>query len=305
MQHLVHRSLGTVLKRSIPDIRSFVPDCAGNLDHCSHIATGVMDDVLREAVGLRHEAKPKGIASAFVNRPFQCVMRERPHRINERHHIHSVVSVHLRPVRRGVKVLVQRMPQHFLVERNAVVSGPRAGTPASDQFGDRPRELEKRLPGGVGQIRWSHAGNCQSPRRRQQMRRKSAPDIEFIQRLQLIIGQNGRELERLVVGRVGSGCFKIVKCERHVSFSSLFGPSSATVPLLARRNPSILCLRMLLFIVALNEEWHHAAEMKNRNFKSEGPSAQLHCIDIVDTNIKWSWFIKNGSVCPNVCETFR
>ena len=65
------------------------------------------------------------------------------------------------------------------------------------------------------------------------------------------------------------------------------------------------CLRMLLFIVVLNEEWHHAAEMQNRNFKSDDPTAQLHCIDIVDTNIWRSWFIKNGSVCPNVCDNVR
>lgn len=30
--------------------------------------------------------------------------------------------------------------------------------------------------------------------------------------------------------------------------------------------------RTLLFTVVLTEEWHHAAEMENRNFKSEGPA---------------------------------
>ena len=39
------------------------------------------------------------------------------------------------------------------------------------------------------------------------------------------------------------------------------------------RNPSITCLRILLFVVALTEKRHHTAEMENRNFKCDGVDA--------------------------------
>ena len=55
-------------------------------------------------------------------------------------------------------------------------------------------------------------------------------------------------------------------------FLALFLRGSSTHWKIAR-NPSIFCLRMLFFIVVLNEEWHHAAEMKNRNFKSDDPNS--------------------------------
>ena len=45
----------------------------------------------------------------------------------------------------------------------------------------------------------------------------------------------------------------------------------SSTPWKIARNPSIFCLRTLLFVVVLTEEWHHAMEMENRNFKSEGP----------------------------------
>ncbi len=64
-------------------------------------------------------------------------------------------------------------------------------------------------------------------------------------------------------------------------FLALLSRGSST-PWKIERNPSIFCLRTLLFVVVLIDERCHGAEMENRNFKSKGDEFVLHAIYEMD-----------------------
>ena len=60
------------------------------------------------------------------------------------------------------------------------------------------------------------------------------------------------------------------------------------------QNPFIFCLRTLLFVVVLTEEWHHEAEMENGNFKSEGAVYTVQLIDKSGVSSTSSLIIRAG-----------
>lgn len=189
------------------------PDLAGDVDGRLDIAERVMGIVRAKAIQRCDAVQLEAHPAIGIHRPFEQFGPAVPDGIERGQNIEAGVAVELSSEDVGLKVLVEGLAQHLLVEADAVEPRPDRGRPAFDQRADFLRELEERRECGIHQLRRAYAGNRQCPRRRNDVRRDTAAQIGPFDLPELAIRQNGGELERLIEGRRCSGGFKIVESE--------------------------------------------------------------------------------------------
>src|SRR5262245_54224078 len=115
-----------------------------------------------------------------------------------------------------MKGLVERLPQQMLVKLKRIVADKKRRRPREKLTSDTTHHLVMRVQGRIEKLRGVYFSNAHSARCRNDVGQKSATNFETIKLVELEIGVDGRKLQNLIEGGVGTRCFRIVENKSHL-----------------------------------------------------------------------------------------
>ena len=179
------------------------------MDRRLDIAKRVMGVMLLEPVGRCHMLQLLRCPAPVVQRKDKRVRIQDFRGLREWQDINAAVAIQLRDIGR-VEVLIEQAAKAFLIEPEAVVATAdrrrpcyEAATHLAGKFIIRIGRLIE--AGGIKPVDQKRAGT------RQDLRQAFRANIEAVDRVQIRVGEDRRELKNLAEERVAVGCLGVIE----------------------------------------------------------------------------------------------